>query len=78
MRISIKIRLGRAISRARGLNDFNSVIGRIFCLMIRKPITPIPSRMETDSKVTRNKFIWCSHVIHVFNGFSSYQFFSNI
>jgi hypothetical protein len=53
-RISIKIRLGSAISNASGVNAERTVVGMTLCRIIKNPIIPIPRRTATDSKVIRN------------------------
>ena len=57
-KISTKIKLGSAISNARGVNADNTVDGRTLCRMMRKPISPMPSRIATDSKLIRKIFIF--------------------
>jgi len=52
--IFTKIRLGRAISRARGESRPRMSPGRIRFLIIQKPKIPIPKRTATDSNVVIN------------------------
>jgi hypothetical protein len=49
--IFTKIRLGKAISSARGERRPRMFPGTILFLIIKKPISPIPRRTATDSNV---------------------------